>query len=80
MDRIHISDAKLRLSELVGRAEAGEIVEILRHGRSVAHLSPAEVARKPVGAAALAGLTSRPTRQDLGAAKTVRTMRDWDRY
>lgn len=36
---VGISEAKDRLSELIGRAEQGEAVTITRHGRAVATLS-----------------------------------------
>ena len=80
MDGLNLADAKAHLSELVDRAEAGETVEILRRGRPAARLSPPEAARKPIDADALAGLTSRLSRQKQGAAKAVRAMRDGDRY
>ena len=34
-------EAKTRLSELLDRVEAGERITITRHGRPVAHLTPA---------------------------------------
>jgi prevent-host-death family protein len=49
-EKVNIYDAKTRLSQLVGRAEAGEEIIIARGGRPVARLVPfrAEgVKRKP---------------------------------
>ena len=38
MEKVQLHDAKARLSELVDRAQAGEEVVILRHGKAVAKL------------------------------------------
>jgi prevent-host-death family protein len=38
--RISVSEAKVRITELVKRAEAGEEVILTRHGREVARLVP----------------------------------------
>lgn len=43
MDAYTIRDAAARFDDLVGRAEAGEEVEIARDGRVVARLVPAAV-------------------------------------
>ena len=40
MDSIGIYEAKSKLSELVGKAEAGEVVTITRRGRPVAKIVP----------------------------------------
>ena len=40
MDSIGIYEAKSKLSELVGKAEAGEVVAITRRGRPVAKIVP----------------------------------------
>ena len=42
-----IAEAKKRLSELVDRVEAGEVVVVLRHGRPVARIMPMPVRGKP---------------------------------
>jgi prevent-host-death family protein len=47
MESIGIYDAKARLSELIGRVEAGYAVTITRHGRPVAKLVPVRQARHP---------------------------------
>lgn len=52
MERVGIFEAKSRLSELVGRAEAGDEVTITRHGKAVAKIVPAK-AEEPVDRAAL---------------------------
>jgi prevent-host-death family protein len=42
MDSYSLADAKARLSELVGRAEAGETVDITKRGKLVAKITPAK--------------------------------------
>jgi prevent-host-death family protein len=42
-EKVNIYDAKTRLSQLVGRAEAGEEIVIARGGRPVARLVPFRV-------------------------------------
>lgn len=48
MDAYDLADVAAHLSELVGRAEAGETVEIRRRGRTVARLVPPQPERKPI--------------------------------
>jgi len=38
--KVSLADAKANLSALVNRAEAGETVEIMRHGKPAARLVP----------------------------------------
>ena len=45
MESVNIADAKARLSELIGRAEAGEDVRISRRGRPVVRLVAVEEAK-----------------------------------
>ena len=45
---VSIADAKDRLPELIRAVEAGEKIVITRHGRPVAQLAPAPVARRRV--------------------------------
>ncbi len=42
MTKVSLAEAKAHLSELVNKAEAGEIVEIMRHGKPAARLVPVE--------------------------------------
>lgn len=44
--RISLTDAKGQLAELVRRAEAGEAVELTRHGQVVAELKAATAAKR----------------------------------
>jgi prevent-host-death family protein len=46
-EKVNIYDAKTRLSQLVGRAEAGEEIVIARGGRPVARLVPFRVEGVP---------------------------------
>lgn len=38
--RVSVTDAKAQLTDLVRRAEAGEDIELTRHGRPVVKLAP----------------------------------------
>ena len=80
MDTINLADAKAHLSELVDKVEAGDTVEILRRGKPVARLTPADRPRKPVNVARLRALTDQMPFQTEPAADFVRRMRDEDRY
>jgi prevent-host-death family protein len=77
---VNLADAKARLSELVDLAEAGETVEIMRRGKPVARLTPAEAPKKKVDVEALRALLTRIPRQDQPAAEFIREMRESDRY
>lgn len=39
--QVSIAEAKARFAEIIRRAESGEDIVLTRHGRPVAHLSPA---------------------------------------
>lgn len=39
--QVSIAEAKARFAEIIRRAESGEDVVLTRHGRPVAHLTPA---------------------------------------
>lgn len=56
MEGFNIAEAKAQFSELIGRAEAGETVEIMRRGKPVARIIPAERPRKPIDWAAIDAL------------------------
>ncbi len=80
MDSINLSEAKARLSDLVARAEAGEEVTILRHGRAVAKLVPVEVRRKPIDFEALRQLRAKmPLYEDPEGLSFMERMRRDDR-
>jgi prevent-host-death family protein len=78
--KINLADAKAQLSALVDRAEAGETVEILRRGKTVARLTPPVSAKCRIDATLLKALTDEQPLQRQDAATMVRAMRDSDRY
>ena len=80
MGTINLADAKARLSELVERAAAGDTVCIVRRGKPVAQLTAIASPRKPVNLKALQTLTRKMRRQTDSARKSVRRMRDEERY
>lgn len=79
MGAIELADAKVRLDELLERVEAGEAVDICRHGKAVARLTAIAAPRKPIDLAMLRALTSTLPPQRRAAGDLVRAMRDDDR-
>jgi prevent-host-death family protein len=79
---VNLAEAKAHLSELLNRVEAGETVEILRHGKPVAQLVPVKTRKKPVDVARLKALTAsmKPPAKPVDSATFIRDMRDNDRY
>ena len=90
MDAISLAEAKAHLSELIDRVEAGEeicitrrgkpVARITRRGKPVAQIVPANTPRKPVDLKALQALTSTMPKQSESARKSIRKMRDDERY
>lgn len=82
MKAVKLADAKAHLSALVDRAEAGETVEITRHGKPAARLVPPDTQgpKRRFDAAALAKMTESLPLQRQSAGEFVRAMRDSDRY
>ena len=80
MDSYNLAEAKANLSALVGRAEAGEEIEIKRRGRPVARIVPIGAPRKPLDLQALHDLRARMPYQEEGAGEFIRRLRDGDRY
>lgn len=80
MTVINLTDARARLSELIDRVEAGESIDITRHGKLVARLTPVVTPRKRIDLAGLRSLTASMQPQTEEAADLVRSMRDGDRY
>jgi len=80
MIEVSLAEAKARLSALVERARTGETVSIIRRGKLVARLVPAETPRQKVDAAKLRALTDRMRPQAQGAGEFIREMRDDARY
>ena len=53
--QVSIADAKARFAEIIRRAEGGEEIVLTRHGRAVAHLTPAVSTNRRPLIGALAG-------------------------
>ncbi len=82
MKAVKLADAKAHLSQLVDRAEAGESVEITRHGKPAARLVPPEASqpKRRFDLAALAKMTDGLPVQRQCAGEFVRVMRNSDRF
>lgn len=80
LERIKLADAKAHLSALIDRAEAGESIEITRHGKPAARLVPIATPKKPVDVAALKKLTDTLPYQKVSAGEFMRQLRDEERY
>lgn len=76
MDSYSLADAKARLSELIGRVEAGESVEITRRGKTVAKIVPAEKRLQPIDFDRVDRLRESLPWQEKAAAELIREMRD----
>jgi prevent-host-death family protein len=76
MDGVNLSEAKARLSELVGRAEAGEDVTILRRGKAVARIVAMDQPRRKLDVDALRALTSKMKMSEISGVEILREMRD----
>ncbi len=80
METVNLAAAKARLSELVERAAAGEIVRITRRGKLVAQITSVKTPRKPIDIASLRALTDSMPAQRQPARDFVRKMRNRERY
>lgn len=76
MNSMNLADAKAQLSALVDRVEAGDTIDITRHGKPVARISAVTYPRKPVNLGMLQALTNTLPVQTEIAADLVRAMRD----
>jgi prevent-host-death family protein len=76
MDSYSVADAKARFSEVIGKAEAGEAVEITRRGEAVVKVTAIEKAPKKVDIERLKRLTDSLPWQEKSAAELIREMRD----
>jgi prevent-host-death family protein len=80
MDALNIAEAKAHFSALIERVEAGETVDIMRRGKTVATIIPKVPPRKEFDWAMIDALTARMPYQEISAGEFVRQMRDSDRY
>lgn len=76
MDTVNLAQAKAHLSELLDKVEAGQEMVITRHGKAVAHLSPAAGSRKPLPLGDLAGFRASMPPLRRPAAELLREARD----
>ena len=76
MDRINLTRARARLSELLDRVEAGQEIVITRRGKAVARLSPATRRRKPLPLGELAGFRASMPGLRRPASELPREVRD----
>ena len=77
MVTVTVVHAKAHLSELLDQVEAGEEVVITRHGRPVAHLSPAVQPKQPLKSRAAFRAKMPPWPKC--SAELLREMRDEER-
>ena len=80
MNTINLADAKAHRSELVDWVEAGDSIDITRHGKAVARLTAVAKPRKRIDVSLLWALTATMPTQTEGGADLMRSMRDGDRY
>lgn len=76
MVTINLAQAKAHLSELLDKVEAGEEVVITRHGRAVAHISPASRPKRPLQLKELAEFRAAMPRLRRPSAELLREARD----
>ena len=74
MRTVSLTDAKARLSEILGEVEAGEEVVITRHGKPVARVVPTSTPRKPLQSRAAFRAKLPKVRQS--SAELLRKLRD----
>ena len=80
MPIVNLADAKARFSELINKVAAGETIEIVKRGKTMAKLTGTNLPRRPIDLAALRKLTSNMPPQAQSAGDFLRSMRDEDRY
>jgi prevent-host-death family protein len=80
MDSVDLADAKLRFSELIERASAGETIQILRYGEPVAALTPPARPRRAITAAFLKSISDPLGHGRQSTAEFSASLRDGDRY
>lgn len=76
MVTVNLAQAKAHLSELLDKVEAGEEVVITRHGRPVAHVSPATRPKQPLRLQELALFRATMPQLRRPSAKLLREARD----
>lgn len=81
MDRVNLTYARSRLSELLNRVQSGQEVVITRRGKDVARLLPIHQAtpKKPIPLEELAEFRSTMPKLRRSSADLIREMRDESR-
>ncbi len=79
MAHVSLAHAKAHLSEIIDRVEAGGEITITRHGRPVAHITPAARSKRPLALDALARFRAGMPRLKTSGAKLLREVRDDER-
>jgi len=80
MTQVNLEDVKAHFSELVERAEAGETVQILKHGKPVAEIVPIRKPKTPIDLEALRALRQTQPKQSVDSGTFIRSMRNSERY
>jgi antitoxin (DNA-binding transcriptional repressor) of toxin-antitoxin stability system len=80
VNSVNLADAKARLSELIERAAAGDVVRITRRGKPIATINAVKTPPRRVDPDALRAITESMPMQSETAGDLVRRMRDEDRY
>jgi prevent-host-death family protein len=75
--RISVSEAKGQLTELVRRADAGEEINLTRHGQPVARLVPVKAPVEPEARAKLLEAARAAGTAKAGAGKTAARSQDF---
>ena len=83
MIQVNVRDARERLAELLSAAEAGQTVEVTRHGQAVAHIVPPPKSQAEGHTTGLPDLAE--FRRSLGKTPrkgkaSIVTLREQDRY
>jgi len=80
MNSVNLTEAKARLSELIDQAEAGEVINITRHGKAVAQIIPIAKKYEPLDMELIRRVRASLPFDDEPAGEFARRMRDEDRY
>lgn len=82
MASVDLAEARAHFSELLNRVEAGETIEILRHGKPVARLVPVKTSKRPIDVERLRIMTTSmtPPAEPADSETFIRDLRDADRY
>jgi prevent-host-death family protein len=80
MSTYSVAEAKARMSELLDRAEKGEKVVISRRGHPVVELAPVKPVKPGVDFARLRALRAVMPKAKVPAGKSIRQLRDEERY